>query len=469
MTAARAEHPVLWLGAAAALGAYAAFLALVPQTLAVPAAIAPVVVLIAWWTLARPSRWVMAFLLCALLLPPLPIALGNTGPHPALIFAALGLFAGVLRMPEWKVRPDALTSALMAYFLILTASLAPAAWNSGVTIAAASLARVLLLGVSLYVFFYTAYGPSAAEKRDDFPQARILFWCGTISALFACLDFYFQFPAPAGFGPQFVWLSSGVYRRAQGVFYEASTLGNLCAFFLTMIAVAMVRPKRETGLPRWSLLAGGAVFSAALIFSYSRASVFNLVIALATLLYLRQPRGRRRRTAAVALTSIFAGAAVAYFSFPRFFEAYLWRWRGSAEYLLESPARILSGRWENWSVLGQYMSHHPLTALVGVGYKTLPYSNVLGRPVVADNMYLSLLVETGVAGVTALLWLNWSILRAAYRAARRPGAVTSFHGTWIFCFWMGQVVQMASGDLLTYWRVLPLYLWVLAVAVRESA
>jgi hypothetical protein len=28
------------------------------------------------------------------------------------------------------------------------------------------------------------------------------------------------------------------------------------------------------------------------------------------------------------------------------------------------------------------------------------------------------------------------------------------------------VVQMASGDLLTYWRVLPVYFWVLAMAVR---
>jgi hypothetical protein len=27
-------------------------------------------------------------------------------------------------------------------------------------------------------------------------------------------------------------------------------------------------------------------------------------------------------------------------------------------------------------------------------------------------------------------------------------------------------VQMLSGDLLTYWRVLPVYFWVLALAVR---
>ncbi|HTS84626.1 MAG TPA: hypothetical protein VMG61_05940, partial [Usitatibacter sp.] len=44
----------------------------------------------------------------------------------------------------------------------------------------------------------------------------------------------------------------------------------------------------------------------------------------------------------------------------------------------------------------------------------------------------------------------------------------TFFGTWILCFWCGQMVQMFSGDLLTYWRVLPVYFWVLALAVRES-
>jgi hypothetical protein len=39
---------------------------------------------------------------------------------------------------------------------------------------------------------------------------------------------------------------------------------------------------------------------------------------------------------------------------------------------------------------------------------------------------------------------------------------------WIFCFWMGELVQMLSGDLITYWRVLPIYFWILAIAVRES-
>jgi len=38
----------------------------------------------------------------------------------------------------------------------------------------------------------------------------------------------------------------------------------------------------------------------------------------------------------------------------------------------------------------------------------------------------------------------------------------------MFCFWVGQAFQMLSADLLTYWRVLPVYLLVLAWAVRAS-
>ncbi len=75
-------------------------------------------------------------------------------------------------------------------------------------------------------------------------------------------------------------------------------------------------------------------------------------------------------------------------------------------------------------------------------------------------MYLSLLVETGVVGVAALVWLNIAILRAAARRSH------TFFGMWMLCFWAGQAVQMASGDLLTYWRVLPVYFWILALALR---
>jgi O-antigen ligase len=82
--------------------------------------------------------------------------------------------------------------------------------------------------------------------------------------------------------------------------------------------------------------------------------------------------------------------------------------------------------------------------------------------VIADNMYVSALVETGLPGLLTLLGLNAAILIACRRASR------GFFGRWMFCFWAGEVVQMLSGDILTYWRVVPIYFWVLAQAVRET-
>src|SRR5579885_3206413 len=82
---------------ALAFGIWAASIAVVPglpvkALLAAPA----VLVLLAAWTLRHPSRWISAFFAAALLLPPLPVAIGNTGPHPSLIFAGFGLLAGAL-------------------------------------------------------------------------------------------------------------------------------------------------------------------------------------------------------------------------------------------------------------------------------------------------------------------------------------------------------------------------------------
>jgi hypothetical protein len=454
VNSASERRPVWWLPLV--FGAWAAAIALAPglpwkALLAAPAVIAPLL----WWTLRSPSRWLALFFAAALLLPPLPIPLGDSGPHLAMPLAALGLLAGVLWLAEWQVVPTGLNAAFVTLFGVLLASLAPAAIYSGGAAAAASAARVLLFAISIYVFFYGAYGPG--RQADAMRSARLLYWAAAAAALFACVDFYFQFPAPAGYGPQFVWLDSGVYRRAQGLFYEASTLGNFCAFFLVMIAVALTRPRQESPVSRKALAAGGAVFFAALVLSFSRASLLNVAVALAVLMWCNRRRVRLARVAMVAA----AGALLTWWIFPTFAQMYWLRLSFSAEYLFTRTEGVLSGRVASWHTLAAWIAAHPWQAMFGIGYKTLPYSNFLGSQVVADNMYLSLLVETGVAGLAALVWLNVAILRAAARSSQR-----GFFGMWMLCFWAGQTVQLASGDLLTYWRVLPVYFWILALAVR---
>lgn len=462
--AARQPAHSYWI--AGLLGLYACALAAAPNPAMALAWSSPgLAIALLLWILRSRNGWLWCFFFSALLLPPLPFALGNSGPHPALIFAAFGLLAGAIRVREWLLPRDLLTFAVSVFFLVLLCSSAVSIFYSEPTVAAGSLARVLLFGIAVYVFFYSARGPGSKSHENATSGTRRLYWLGVLSAAFACVDFYYQFPAPSGYGPQFIWLDSGVYRRAQGVFYEASTLGNVCAFFLVMIAILLLRPRRERPMQLVALSFGAPVFFAALILSYSRASVLNLSIALAALLYLERARFNIGRLFAIVSCCIAPGALAAWLFFPEVTWSYLLRIVYSQS-IFWQPASVLSGRVANWQAITAFLAAHPWHAIFGIGYKTLPYSDFIGQTVIADNMYLSLLAETGIAGVAAFVLLNFAILRAGWRAARRSDLQASFFGAWIFCFWIGQVFQMLSGDLFTYWRVLPLYFWALAMAVR---
>ena len=405
------------------------------------------------------ERWITAFLVSAIVLPPLPIELGNSGPHICLLAALAGLLVG--GATRWKIPTGPLTQAFLFLFLVLLASTGMAALFSGVAIATGSLVRVLLLGISIYLFSQArALEPN---PQQDVSLIRLLFVAGVVSAIFACLDFYFHFPAPAGFAPQFVWLSSGVFRRAQGVFYEASTLGNFCAFFLVMILVALSRGKNGSPIPRPLLICGGVAFAVALILSYSRASVVNVVVSTAALLFLLRGRLRWSRIVPAAGGLMLIVALALARLFPVLSNAY-WDRAASIVKMFSSPEGVLSGRVGNWQSLVDFLRLHPTYVIFGIGYKTIPYSGLFGGQVVSDNVYLGMLVEAGVLGLAAVLWLNATILRSAYRAAistvESSHPWRGFFGAWIFCFWAGESVQMLSGDLLTYWRVLPLYFWV---------
>src|SRR4051794_4448579 len=127
------------------LGVWAAAIALAPAWKSKAILIAPAIAIPAlWWTVAKPARWVGLFLLAALLLPPLPFPIGDSGPHPALIVAAIGLFAGLLRLREWRWldRDGAdgkIAGPMIAVFGVLLASVASAAVFSGPVAAAGSL------------------------------------------------------------------------------------------------------------------------------------------------------------------------------------------------------------------------------------------------------------------------------------------------------------------------------------------
>jgi O-antigen ligase len=426
---------------------------------------------ILWYAFSKPKQWPILFCAAAILLPPLPFPVGDSGAHPSIVIAALGLLAGLARFADWRIERSSLNAALFALVGALAVSLGFAALYSGLALAAASTARFCLFSCGIYVYFTASQGPGVVDRLQAGRFARWLFAIASTAALFACVDFVYQFPVPAGFGPQFVWLASGVYRRAQGLFYDASALGNFCAFFLVMSVAAMVH--RERGkkiLPTAVAGAGAVLFLLGLLLSFSRAPLLAAGIGCAALAILERDRWARgswnssRLIVALALLALVAGAAFA-MALPEFAQGYWARAGVDWNSLAASPDAVLSGRLESWRTIARFIVEHPWQAIAGIGYKTLPYSQHFGKPIVGDNMYLSLLVETGVFGLCALLAVNAAILLTCHRAAKRG----SFFGRWMLCFWAGEMFQMFAGDILTFWRVLPVYFWVLAQAARDAA
>ena len=412
-----------------------------------------------------PAAWLYMFFALDLLTPPLPSSSGLAGLHLAPAAFGLGILAGALYQAEWRLRDKALVASLGAFGFSLAASIPFALVYSGVDVAAGSVVRIALFFMGVYVFAYSLCGP-AGVAGGSLRLAKFLFAIAVIAAAFACLDFYFHFPAPAGFSDQFVWLEDGVFRRAQGLFYDASTLGNFCACFLIYALISLAEGRRQGTPPRFLLATGALILSAAIILSYSRASVLTVTIAMVAYGLLAGIRMRRTITG-VLLAGIIASIAVQ-MAYPSFASNYWSHIGGTIRYLWERPDGVLSGRLTNWQTLFDFIASHPWQTIFGIGYKTLPYTSYLGDPVIADNTYLSLFIETGISGLCTFLILLGLILRASLRAARSSGFEASLLGKWMFCFWCGQTAQMLSGDLLTYWRVLPVYFWALGAAIRAS-
>jgi len=240
-----------------------------------PLILAPVLA----WVLRSPNAWLILFFLTALLAPPLPVNFGNSGPHPALAFAALGIVAGAVRLGEWRFRRGMLPGALVMFLVVLGTSMAFAALYSGPEIALQSLARVGWRNFHIR-FLYVSAGPGRAGGISP----KFMYWWHSGQPHSPVWIFIFNFPRRQDLALSTYGSIAGFTGRAQGLFYEASTLGNFCAFFSV----------HDRGCPcagvgnRLILLIGGAIFAAALIFSYSRSSVVNVGVALVTLFILER-------------------------------------------------------------------------------------------------------------------------------------------------------------------------------------
>lgn len=453
-----------WTLATLALASGLAALSLdVPQ--AAVLIVAPAAAFAMLYLLARPAAWVVWFIALGLLLPPLPLEVGGVElpMHPAMLAFAAGCAVMWVRLPEWRIEITSLTTASILLLGALLISLPWTLYYSNPAVAAQSAMRWVLLLAGFLILLWIAYGPADAPRLIHMILAAAL-----IASVFALLDFLFQLPRSTRFSDQYIYGSSNPIRRAQGVFYDASALGNFCAMILTLMLALGRRARKALDVPAWLLWISAPTLVLSLVLSFSRGSVINLIVAVAVLAVLRRRQlFSARALAAIVLLVVAAGAAGALVA-PQFLLPYGNRLIYTAEEFFANPNEVLSKRVDTWTELGAIVSEHPSQVLFGIGYKSLPYTAAFGHQLVGDNMYLSLLIEAGVAGFAALLLFCGALLAAALRLARHDDEAVAGLGRFLFAFWIGEMVQMLSGDILTYWRVTPVYLALLGLALRRS-
>ena len=331
-------------------------------------------------------RWILPFLIAALLLPPLPVAIGGAAPHPALLLAGAGLFAGLLSLRSWHVPADESEprSAFLFFILLFSAAPAPYLLRPRSRSGGACARGAVRLSVYLFLLSHCRSGedvippiPLSSTGSSVLRRLRVgplcVAWISISSSL-----------APAGFSDQYVWLDTGVYRRAQGLVLRRQHARK----FLRVLpgddrggADAAVRG--ASGLaPRAARRR--SLFSAALIFSYSRALD-------------REPAGGRRGLLALHHKRVPFGRLPRWVRWPacsslrraRLCPALLQRLANT--HATSSPPPIPSSpdACRSWRTLPDFLAANPWHALIGIGYKTLPYSDFTGGKVIADNMYLS--------------------------------------------------------------------------------
>jgi O-antigen ligase len=412
-------------------------------------------VLLAGYTLSAASvrSWHYLFIASVLVVPALyPSQLGGEIPvyGANLIFGA-GCFLVLNRQAEFQTGWDSIGKAAAGFLLAVALSIPFGFWLSGTSEGAGSCLRFFLL-LHPFLIYYWLRGYRPAHTEESLILAgKFLLGVGVAAALYGIIDFYFPIPIAHPFADQYIYLAGRRIRRAQGLFYEASSFGNLAAFLLSLtLAILLSWWKQLPAAYKLALYLMAGVFTTALFLSYSRGSWANVLVTMTVFLALQ--RKPRLQLAAASILAV-GGFVFLVYQFSPLLVHDFFSWRmGTLLEFWSDPNLATSGRWDAWWRLTSFFADHPWYLIFGIGYKTLPHTHLLGRPVIADNGFLSLTFETGLIGLAAFVWLNQAVFSSTHRARRQQSSVRAVCATLMFAFWCGEMVQMVTGDLFTYWR-----------------
>ena len=458
---------IAFTGAAILLGAFVALRGASPGP---PIAIAALIAysLFAAASILEPMVFIAVFLVALEILPPLYLArLGDQPIYLSCFLLPAGFLIVLFRFREMRITWDPLAKGLACFLVCTACSLPFAEWLSGTQTGWASLFRWLLLTQAALVYFLVRGGGRWQETRMERGIYPLLLLAAGLSAGYGIIDFIWPVPLPHPSLNQFIWLDATVLRRAQGVFYESLNFANFCGFFLVMVSAAvMTRRESYLRLPRWLLMLLTAVLSLAVLMAFSRSTWAAIAVALAVFGF--HSRLIRPGRAAALLLALGIPLLLLWVFSPELWRYFLEARVGHLAELLSDPDFATSGRVGTWMRLFDIIRENPQYLVFGIGYKTLSFTRLFHGEIIADNGYLSLLVETGAVGLVGFLTFSAAILKIFSKLARQGTGAVAFWAAVILAIWCGELVQLLAVDAYTFWRNLTVLIALMALTLNQA-
>ncbi len=416
----------------------------------------------------EPLIFAVTFLVVLEIFP--PFFFPQTGHTPVFLpffLLPIGAAIVVCRLQDLHFGGDSIASGLAIFLGSIAFSLPFAWWLSGAGPGAGSLSRWLLLSQMAFVYCLIRGGARATEAGCERWAFRLLLVGAVVSAAYGIVDFVWPIPFSHPAADQFIWLGTVVLRRAQGVFYESSNFGNFCGFFLVITSAALLGRKEQVLCIRRSvLLASVIILSFAVLVAFSRSTWASVLVAL--LVFASITGSVKIRRGAIFLLVLAVPLFLLWKLSPGLW-SYLVNARiGRLAEIFVRPNVASSGRFDAWSHVLSIISDNPKYLVFGIGYKTLAFTRLFHGEIIVDNGYLSLLLETGLAGLAGFLFFSWAILKTFFKLSHARDQAAAFWSAVLFSFWCGQLIQLFAVDAYTYWRNMVIFTALAAFTLNRA-
>lgn len=242
--------------------------------------------------------------------------------------------------------------------------------------------------------------------------------------------------------------------RLQGTF---ALLGaNEFASFCVTVALMLFALLLAGGLTKiWrALLVGGiACMSLGILWAYSRTAYIAVLLGAVTIVLLW--RGRWKMVIPIVLALVFVPALLPHSVTERFGDTHV-----EGAQVDEST----QDRYAFWDVALGIWQKQPF---FGAGNMTFAYISPYGMD--THNLYMRTLAEQGLVGITILVGMFLSFLRAAWRTYRdsSPGSVTYALGLGMLGAWPALALGNFWGDRFTYAQMIG-YFWVFVALMLKA-